>query len=73
MAAGAGALQVQLGGNAVYHGTAKQRPTLGMGALANTQHILSATTLVKRSIALWCLVIIALSILMHMKGSLHLA
>jgi len=73
MAAGAGALQVQLGGNAVYHGTAKQRPTLGMGALANTQHILSATTLVKRSIALWCLVIIALSILIHMKESLHLA
>lgn len=73
MSAGAGALQVQLGGNAVYHGTAKQRPTLGMGTLANTQHILSATNLVKRSMALWCLVIIAISILMHMKGSLTLA
>jgi adenosylcobinamide-phosphate synthase len=73
MSAGAGALEVQLGGNAVYHGTAKQRPTLGMGALANTQHILSATNLVKRSIALWCLVIIAVSILMHIKGSLYLA
>lgn len=73
MSAGAGALQVQLGGNAVYHGTAKQRPTLGMGTLANTQHILSATNLVKRSMALWCLVIIAISMLMHMKGSLTLA
>jgi len=73
MSAGAGALEVQLGGNAVYHGTAKQRPTLGMGALANTQHILSATNLVKRSIALWCLVIIAVSILMHIKGILTLA
>jgi len=73
MSAGAGALQVQLGGNAVYHGTAKQRPTLGMGASANTQHILSATKLVKRSIALWCLVIIAVSILIHIKGSLTLA
>ena len=73
MSAGAGALQVQLGGNAVYHGTAKQRPTLGMGTLANTQHILSATNLVKRSMALWCLVIIAISMLMQMKGSLTLA
>lgn len=73
MSAGAGALQVQLGGNAVYHGTTKQRPTLGMGTLANTQHILGATNLVKRSMALWCLVIIAISILMHMKGSLTLA
>ncbi|HEY0843138.1 adenosylcobinamide-phosphate synthase CbiB [Methylotenera sp.] len=73
MSAGAGALQVQLGGNAVYHGTAKQRPTLGMGTLANTQHILSATNLVKRSMVLWCLVIIALSILIHIKGSLTLA
>jgi len=73
MSAGAGALQVQLGGNAVYHGTAKQRPVLGMGVLAHTQHILAATKLVKRSIVLWCAVIIAASILMHMKGSLTLA
>jgi len=57
----------------VYHGTAKQRPTLGMGTLANTQHILGATNLVKRSIVLWCLVIIALSILMHITGGLTLA
>lgn len=73
MSAGAGALQVQLGGNAVYHGTAKQRPVLGMGVLAHTQHIVAATKLVKRSIVLWCAVIIVASILMHMKGSLTLA
>lgn len=73
LAAGAGALRVQLGGNAVYHGTAKQRPNLGMGALANTQHILEATSLVKRSITLWCLVMIAASVLMHIKESLYLA
>lgn len=73
MSAGAGALQVRLGGHAVYHGKAKQRPTLGMGTFANAQHILGATNLVKRSIMLWCLVIIALSILMHTKGSLTLA
>lgn len=73
MSAGAGALQVQLGGNAVYHGTAKQRPVLGMGALATSQHILSATTLVKRSIILWCAVVIAASMLMHIKGSFYFA
>lgn len=73
MSAGAGALQVQLGGNAVYQGTAKQRPILGTGAFANAQYILSANHLVKRSIALWCLVIIVISILINIKGSLALA
>ncbi len=63
MATGAGALQVKLGGPAVYHGTTKQRPTLGMGEPANPSHILSAISLVKRSLLLWCVVIIVATIL----------
>jgi len=63
MAAGAGALQVKLGGTAIYHGTTKQRPTLGMGKLANASHILSVISLVKRSILLWCAVITVATIL----------
>jgi adenosylcobinamide-phosphate synthase len=57
MAAGAGAMQVKLGGTASYHGQYKQRPTLGIGKSANQNHILSAINLVKRSIGLWCVLI----------------
>jgi len=58
MAAGAGAIQVKLGGAATYHGQRKQRPTLGVGESANQSHILSAINLVKRSVGLWCTLII---------------
>lgn len=58
MASGAGALRVKLGGAASYHGTVKQRPTLGMGEPAQPHHILYAIKLVKRSLVLWCIVII---------------
>lgn len=53
MAAGAGALQVQLGGAAPYHGQLKARPALGGGAPAQAEHILAAVRLVDRSILLW--------------------
>ncbi len=54
MSAGAGALQVSLGGSAIYHGTVKHRPTLGVGPAANHLHILKAMHLVQRSLVLWC-------------------
>ncbi|MDP2152179.1 MAG: adenosylcobinamide-phosphate synthase CbiB [Methylotenera sp.] len=73
MSAGAGALQVTLGGNAVYHGAAKQRPTLGMSTLANPQHILKAVNLVRRCIVLWCIVILLGSIFINFTGSHYLA
>ena len=73
MSAGAGALQVTLGGNAVYHGAAKQRPTLGIGALANPQHILNAVNLVRRSVALWCIAIMLGSIFINYIESHYLA
>lgn len=59
MAAGAGALQVKLGGTATYHGQIKQRPTLGLGKNANQSHIPDAIALVKRSMFLWCALIVA--------------
>ena len=68
MAAGAGALQVTLGGKARYHGKEKVRPTLGQGPAATAESIQAAVSLVERCIVLWCLVIIPGSVLM---GGFH--
>jgi adenosylcobinamide-phosphate synthase len=53
MAAGAGALQVSLGGAAIYHGHLEVRPTLGEGRPAAAQDIHRALLLVRRSLLLW--------------------
>lgn len=58
MAAGAGALDIQLGGAAIYHGAIEQRPALGAGNLAQSGDILRAIALVKHTILLWCAVIL---------------
>lgn len=68
MAAGAGALQVTLGGKARYHGQDKLRPTLGTGPAASAPSINAAVRLVDRSIVIWCLVIIVASALL---GACH--
>ncbi|MEQ1629901.1 MAG: adenosylcobinamide-phosphate synthase CbiB [Gallionella sp.] len=57
MAAGAGALQVKLGGAAIYHGKLEQRPDLGCGKTAAPVDIARAVTLVQRTLYLWLLVI----------------
>ena len=57
MAAGAGALGVQLGGKAPYHGGWKKRPVLGEGRPPNADSIHSALRLVRRGVALWVLVV----------------
>lgn len=62
MAAGAGALQVSLGGAAQYHGQRQFRPTLGLDA--EQTELLSATTieracaLVNRALLLWLAVLL---------------
>lgn len=56
MAAGAGALNVELGGTAVYHGRVKERPLLGAGNTACAADIGRAVRLVWRSLTLWLLV-----------------
>lgn len=53
MAAGAGALGVELGGAAVYHGELHQRPPLGAGAPADAESIAAALALLRRGVALW--------------------
>ncbi len=59
MAAGAGSLNVLLGGPAVYHGTVEVRPSLGAGAPANAAHIVAALALVTRTLALWLALLVA--------------
>jgi len=59
MAAGAGALAVQLGGAAIYHGREEQRPPLGCGAPADAQSVRRAVTLVRHGMLLWLGVVAA--------------
>jgi adenosylcobinamide-phosphate synthase len=56
MAAGAGALQVQLGGEASYDGVVEQRPSLGSGRDAGAADILRAWRLVLATTIWWCAV-----------------
>jgi adenosylcobinamide-phosphate synthase len=53
MAAGAGALTVQLGGPARYHGQLESRPPLGEGRQPQAADIARATALVNRGMWLW--------------------
>jgi len=58
MAAGAGALSLQLGGEATYHGELQQRPLLGLDKLPQASDIPRAVSLVNRGMLLWLLVIV---------------
>lgn len=53
MAAGAGSLNVRLGGAAIYHGESEHRPDLGMGAGPAPADIGRAAALVERGQWLW--------------------
>ena len=59
MAAGAGALQVTLGGSAVYHGQKKSRPVLGYGQPPKPEDIRRACSLLQHSMWLWLFIILA--------------
>ncbi|KZC28303.1 MULTISPECIES: adenosylcobinamide-phosphate synthase CbiB [unclassified Rhodanobacter] len=58
MAAGAGALGVQLGGTAPYHGVWEPRPALGEGVPADAEAIGRALRLVRQGVGLWLLVLV---------------
>jgi len=57
MASGAGALGVELGGAAIYHGEMHQRPQLGEGVPADADSIDRGWQLVQRGVWLWLLIL----------------
>ena len=65
MAAGAGALQLSLGGGAWYHGEWEERPPLGMGVPPDASSIPAALRLVRSGVILWVLIALGLEVLLH--------
>nr|WP_314901129.1 adenosylcobinamide-phosphate synthase CbiB [uncultured Deefgea sp.] len=64
MAAGAGALSLTLGGNAIYHGQVEVRTPLGFGPAPQALDIERSLRLVQKTLALWLLSCVALPLLM---------
>jgi len=58
MAAGAGALEISIGGPAQYHGQWHQRPILGIGRAAQAQDISRALLLIRTTVMLWLVVLL---------------
>jgi adenosylcobinamide-phosphate synthase len=65
MAAGAGALELGLGGGAYYHGQWEERPPLGMGSPPTASSICAALQLVRSGVAVWLLLVIAWEIVAY--------
>jgi adenosylcobinamide-phosphate synthase len=65
MAAGAGALHVQLGGAAIYQGELHERPLLGCGAQARCADIACAVRLMQRTVYLWLAVVFCAALLLR--------
>lgn len=66
MAAGAGALNVQLGGAARYQGEWHERPILGAGKPPIAEDIERALKLVRHGVCLWLLVILVSTLLIRL-------
>ncbi len=62
MSAGAGALRLQLGGGAWYHGEWEERPPLGAGELPQAADIERALKLLDRVVLLWILVLLVVTL-----------
>lgn len=61
MAAGGGALEISLGGPAMYAGEVHQRPELGVGSSPNSYDIHRALRLIQRSLLLWLAFIVLIT------------
>ncbi|TDT44416.1 adenosylcobinamide-phosphate synthase [Halospina denitrificans] len=68
MAAGAGALGVQLGGGAPYHEGWRERPVLGSGKSATAETIPEAVALIRRSLLLWLAAAVVIMVVVESLG-----
>jgi adenosylcobinamide-phosphate synthase len=64
MASGAGALEVTLGGQTVYHGVVQHNPIIGVGPPPNIADIPRAILLVRRGMVLWSVVVLIIGVLL---------
>ena len=71
MSSGAGALGVQLGGPAIYHGEVEHRPPLGMGEPATGADINRAWRLVMHTTTLWLVVACAVAAAIAFPELIH--
>ena len=73
MAAGAGALQVSLGGAAIYHGKLEVRPSLGEGRAPQALDIGRALALVRNGMRLWLIVALVIGVIaaIFLPGAPH--
>ncbi len=72
MAAGAGALGIQLGGPTIYNGQVDRRPELGCGRKIEIEDIIRSLGLVHRTLAWWLIVLITGSIAIGLISQLLL-
>lgn len=73
MSSGAGALTLQLGGPAHYHGSLQQRPALGSGPEPMAGDINRATALLQRGMLMWSAIALAVAGGWVIAGGLSLA
>ncbi|AKU14017.1 adenosylcobinamide-phosphate synthase [Azoarcus sp. CIB] len=69
MAAGAGALGVQLGGAAIYHGHEELRPPLGCGRTPDAASVRAAVRLMQHGMLLWTGIVAAGAIVAALAGA----
>ncbi len=73
MAAGAGALDIAIGGPAVYHGVREDKVALGVGGRATPADIARAVRLIERSAALWLAGYACVRVMLFLMAALWLA
>lgn len=66
MTAGAGALNLRLGGTTYYHGKAKEKPVFGGKLDPNSDDIFRAIRLIDRTLLLWCFCIGILGVINYL-------
>jgi adenosylcobinamide-phosphate synthase len=70
MTAGAGALQLKLGGDTNYHGKLKKKLSFGTGQLPQNIDIKRSLFIIDKTLCLWCILILIVSILLNDLGDI---